>query len=75
MSSIQCLNNMFDRKFDPYDLLIQMNKRLQEVEQKHNMLAQDYQRSQADLNIALNSLQNLQRSYLKLSQLVTMMQK
>ena len=66
---------MFDRNFDPYDALIELNKRLHEVEKKHNMLAQDYQRSQSDLNIALNSLQNLQRSYLKLSQLVTMMQK
>lgn len=66
---------MFDKNFDPYDALIELNERLHQVEKQHNLLAKDYQKSQADLNIALNSLQNLQRSFLSLSQLVTLMQK
>lgn len=66
---------MFNNNLDPYDMLIQLSERVNRLETVHNRLAHDYQKSQADLNIALNSLQNLQHSYLKLSQLVTLMQK
>jgi len=63
-------NNIYDHGFDPYDALIELNERLIKLEQVHNQLARDYTKSQADLNVALHSLRQLQKSYLTLSQLV-----
>lgn len=61
---------MFDKRFDPYDLLIQLNERLMHLERQHNAMARDYQQTQRELNVALDSLQTLQRGHLALSELV-----
>jgi len=62
---------MFDNDFDPYDALIQLQFKLQEVERAHNLLAKDYIRTQKDLDLALSSIQSLQKGHLALSKIVT----
>lgn len=61
---------MFERNFDPYDLLIQVNDRLQRLEQAHNAMARDYSKTQTDLAVTLNNYRNLQRSHLALADVV-----
>lgn len=63
--------NPFGSDFDPYDALIQLNDRLGRLEQVHNQLASDYLKSQSELTSALVSLNHLQKSHLKLSELVS----
>lgn len=63
---------MFDRNFDPFDALIQLNARLKEVEKKHNLLARDYEKTQQDLNVALDAIQNLQQAYVKMAETITL---
>jgi hypothetical protein len=58
--------------FDPYDALISLDKRLKEMEQKHNAMANDYMLTQRDLDIALVSLNSLQKAHLTLSELVSL---
>lgn len=48
-------------QFDPYDMLISLAARLQEVEQKHNSLAAAYEKTENELTIALHSIKNLQK--------------
>ena len=48
-------------QFDPYDLLINLAARLQELEQKHNSLAAAYEKSENELTVALHSIKNLQK--------------
>lgn len=61
---------MFDKNFDPYDILVKLNERLHQLEIAHNTMAVDYQKTQHELNIALQSLNSLQRGHLALSELV-----
>lgn len=63
-------NKMFDNGFDPYDELIRLQARLDTIEAAHNRLATDYIRSQQDLDLALSSIQSLQKGHLALSRLV-----
>jgi hypothetical protein len=63
-------NPMMDSGFDPYNALVELNERLLRLEQAHNMLANDYMKSQRDLDITMNSLNSLQKGHLHLSQLV-----
>lgn len=62
---------MFDKGFDPYDALIEMNERLHRLEQAHNTMAHAYAKSEKELTVALHSLRNLQQHHLKLSQKFT----
>jgi hypothetical protein len=64
-------NNMFNNNWDPYDALIVLQARLDNVEAAHNRLAHDYLKTQADLSLALNSLHSLQKGHLALSELVS----
>lgn len=57
---------MFDTGFDPFDALIELNERLNEVEKRHNLLAIDYQQKQRDLTLALKSIQTLQTAHMSL---------
>jgi hypothetical protein len=61
---------MFDNNFDPYDALIRLQARLDNLEAVHNRLAHDYLKTQADLELVLSSLQSLQKGHLALSELV-----
>ena len=63
--------NLFDQQFDPYDALIELNDRINRMEIAHNNLAKAFQRTEQELNMALTSLQHLQKSHLKLSELVS----
>ena len=61
---------MFNNNFDPYDMLITLNERLNQLEQAHNNLGRAFQKTERELNTALKSLNHLQRSHLELSQFV-----
>lgn len=56
--------------FDPYDALISMNERLHRLEQAHNRLAKDYERTQKEFTEALISQQKTQQHLLNLQKLV-----
>jgi len=62
--------DMFSHGFDPYDALIELNNRVTELEKKHNRLAHAYERTQRDLDIALSSIQGLQKGQMLLNDLV-----
>ena len=47
--------------FSPYDLLIQMELRMNQLEKAHNKLADAYQQSEQELTIALHSVKQLQQ--------------
>lgn len=55
---------------DPYDMLIILQDRLNQLEQAHNGLANAYNKQHKDLQLALESLHTLQVAYLNLSQQV-----
>lgn len=57
---------MFDRHFDPYELLIEMQERLSQLENMHNKLAHAFQQSEQELTMALKLLRSLQQHNLKL---------
>ena len=56
--------------FDPYDMLIVLQDRLNVMEQAHNNLANAYRQQHADLQLSLEAIQTLQRAHLNLSQQV-----
>lgn len=56
--------------FDPYDMLIVLQERLNRLEHAHNQMAHAYRKTEVDLNVTLHSLRNLQQSFLAQSQLV-----
>ena len=56
--------------FDPYDMLIVLQDRLNVMEQAHNNLANAYRQQHADLQLSLEAIQTLQKAYLNLSQQV-----
>jgi hypothetical protein len=62
--------NPFENSFDPYDALIELNERMNRLEVTHNKLAHAYQRTEQELNIALQSLNSLQKGHLALSRVV-----
>ena len=55
---------MMNNDFDPYDALIELNERMNRLEQTHNNLARAHHQTERDLNVALNSLKNLQQHFL-----------
>lgn len=62
--------NPFGNNFDPYDALNELNQRLLAVEKAHNIMAEDYIKTQRELSIALDCLRSLQKSHLALSDVV-----
>ena len=56
--------------FDPYDMLIVLQDRLNVMEGAHNNLANAYRQQHADLQMSLDAIQTLQKAYLNLSQQV-----
>lgn len=65
--------NLFDSDFDPYDALIELNERINRMEQAHNNLASAFQRTEKELNLALTSLNHLQKGHLSMSRLINAM--
>lgn len=63
-------NNPFGQNFDPFDALQELNQRLLAVEKAHNIMAEDYIKTQRELSIALDCLNSLQKSHLALSEVV-----
>jgi len=61
---------MFDNNFDPYEILINLQERLNRLEKAHNQMAHAYQKSEIDLSVTLHSLRSLQQSFLTQSQIV-----
>jgi len=64
------MENPFDSSFSPYDALIELNERMNRLEKAHNKLVHAFQQTEGELNILLNSFQNLQRAHLSLSELI-----
>jgi hypothetical protein len=62
------LNNFHN--FDPYDALVELNQHLLELKAAHNNLARAFDLQTRDLNLALDSLSNLQKAHLTLAQSV-----
>jgi hypothetical protein len=56
-------------EFDPYDMLIELNERLNRLETAHNKMAHAYQKTEEELSMTLSSLQSLQKAHLALSEL------
>lgn len=56
--------------FDPYDMLIVLQDRLNVMEGAHNNLANAYRQQHADLQMSLEAIQTLQKAYINLSQQV-----
>lgn len=50
--------------FDPYDLLMECLERIDRLEKTHNNLANAYNKSEQELNIALHSLRHLQQTHM-----------
>lgn len=59
--------------FDPYDMLIVLQDRINVIESAHNNLAMAYNQQRKDMDLLLESVQTLQRAYLNLSQQVSSM--
>lgn len=57
--------------FDPFEVLMEITERLNRLENAHNNLAHAYERSEQELNQALDALQHLQKSHLYLSDFVS----
>jgi predicted nuclease with TOPRIM domain len=57
--------------FDPYDALVEMQARLDRLEHAHNKLAHAFQKTDHELNQLIQHFNNLQKSHLALSQLVS----
>lgn len=64
-------NKMFEGDWNPYDVLIELSEKQRILEQAHNNLAHEFVKTQKDLDIALHSLQSLQKGHLALSEYVT----
>lgn len=54
---------MFNRSFDPYDKIIELNQRIIQLESAHNNLAMAFHQSEKDLNQALKLITDLQRRH------------
>lgn len=65
------MTRMFQGDWNPYDVLIKLDARTNHLIQKHNQLANDYEQTKRDLDLALDALQNLQKSHLALVDLVS----
>jgi len=63
--------NLFDQQFDPYDALIELNDRINRMEIAHNNLAKAFQKTEQEFTMLSKSFNNLQKSHLKLSELVS----
>ena len=57
--------------FDPYDMLIVLQDRINVIENAHNNLAMAYNQQRKDMDLVLESIQTLQRAHLNLSQQVS----
>lgn len=56
--------------WDPYDAMVQMDLRLQQVTQAHNQMAQDFYKLQAEFTTLLISHNNLQKSHLAMNEIL-----
>jgi hypothetical protein len=63
---------MMNKNFDPYDVLINLQGRLERLETAHNKMAAAFQLTENELNVALFSLRNLQKEHIKLLKTIEM---
>ena len=63
--------NLFDNQFDPYDALVELNERMNRMEIAHNNLAKAFQQTEQEFTMLSKAFNNLQKSHLKLSELVS----
>lgn len=64
-------HDMFDPNFSPYDALMELNQRMLMLESAHNRLVGEHRQLQKDMDIALSSIQSLQKGHLAMSNLVS----
>lgn len=63
-------HHMFDPKFDPFNELILLNQKLDRLEKAHNAMARDYQITQNEFNVLIQSHQELQKAYIAISEII-----
>ena len=56
--------------FDPYDALVQMDLRLQQITLSHNQMAQEFHKLQQEFNLLVESHQGLQKSQFHMAELL-----
>lgn len=57
---------MYNRGFDPYDMLIELKERMHNLEHVHNKMANSYYKLEAEMKITQHSLRTLQQKFLEL---------
>jgi uncharacterized protein YlxW (UPF0749 family) len=62
------MTQMFDRGFDPYDALIAMDIKMQQLTDAHNQMARAFEQKSNDLDVLLTSHQHLQASVYSVTQ-------
>jgi uncharacterized protein YlxW (UPF0749 family) len=62
------MTQLFDRGFDPYDALIAMDIKLQQLTDAHNQMARAFEQKSNDLDVLLTSHQHLQASMYSMTQ-------
>ena len=60
--------DMFNRGFDPYDALIALDIKMQQLTEAHNNLARVAEQKNKDFDVLLTSHQHLQASVLNITQ-------
>ena len=53
--------------FDPYDVLVTLNDRVNQLEQAHNRLVHAFETGQKEQKILLHKFRNLEKSHLALA--------
>lgn len=61
---------MMDNNFDPYEILVNLQERMNRLEHAHNQLARAFQKTEVDLNVTLNTLRQLQKAQLSQGQVI-----
>lgn len=61
---------MFDPRFNPYDELVLLNQKLDRLEKAHNAMARDYQITQNEFNVLIESHQELQKAYIAIAEII-----
>lgn len=57
--------------FDPYDLMLELQARVDRLEHAHNKMAHAFQQTEREFSELVKHFNNLQKSHLALSQLVS----
>lgn len=63
-------NEMFNKDFDPYGELMLLGQQFNRLERAHNAMARDYQITQNEFNLLLQSHKELQKVVLAIGEII-----